>query len=106
MEKCEEYAGNKAIVWTGVNKLGSDGYGGINEPWTLVSGDPLVMNDAIQLLDGYSDGNCAYMNNQYIISNAGFQCDAEFAFCCDPGLPLFFKYNFIRTPNLCHVDTI
>lgn len=92
MQQCLQYAGNKAIVWTGVNKLGADGYGGPQEPWALVSGEPLVMNDAIQLSDGYSDGNCAYMNNMFVISNAGFQCDAEFAFCCDPGLILFYLF--------------
>ena len=86
MAQCAQYAGSNGIVWTGVNKLGPDGYGGINEPWSLVSGEKLVLNDAIQLGDGYSDGNCAYMNSYFVISNTGFQCDAEFAFCCDPGL--------------------
>lgn len=86
MEQCLGYA--QTVVWTGLNKLGPDGYG--NGPWSLEAGIPFAgaaaYGDAVTLGDDYADGNCAYMNPQLHVSNKGFQCNTEFPFCCDPGL--------------------
>ena len=86
MAQCASLA--QTIVWTGLNRLGSDGYG--NAPWALHSGYAWAgddaYGDAVTLGDAYGDGNCAYMNPYLQVSNYAFQCDSEFAFCCDPGL--------------------
>ena len=108
MAQCTQQS--QGITWTGLNRLGDDGYG--NGPWELVSGTPFAGADAygeaVTLTDGYSDGNCAYMKADLMVANAGFMCDAEFAFCCDPGnvhFPVLSYQSVVDHIKHCHSYT-
>jgi len=87
MVDCAEYLSPTGLAWTGLNRLGPDGYG--TSTYEFVSGVDFPGADAygegpFALGDGYSDGNCAYISKGLQTSNMGFQCDETLPFCCDP----------------------